>query len=219
MLIKVEDRLQKTIFQTKYMNSRDYKSFHQGHWYHVYNRGNNKEPIFFDDKDYRIFLQRLAVILGLIPPPRKTFIQPFSKGDFSILAYCLMPNHFHILISQERETSLAILMKKLGTSYVKYFNARYERVGNLFQDTFKSKLVENDGYLTYLSAYIHNNPINPLEYRYSSMGEYINPHNSVICDTDFLLSYFNNDREKYKQFVQNYSYQDYKKISDLTLEN
>ncbi len=186
------------------MNSRDYKVFRQGCWYHVYNRGHNKELLFIDAQDYLAFAKRLAFILSIEDGNFKT-LHPLEKEAFTIMAYCLMPNHFHLLIKQNTKVPVSLLMEKLGTSYGKYFNGRYDKVGSIFQDTFKAKLVENDGYLTYLSAYIHNNPPSPFEYEYSSIHEYLNPVNKRLCDINILLAYFDSNIENYRAFVAGYN--------------
>ena len=201
------------------MKSRDYKFFRQGQYYHIYNRGNNKEGIFLDEQDNKAFLVRLALILNLRPLINKTHIHPLPTNSFSIISYCLMFNHFHILIRQNGAISISALMSKLSTSYAKYLNARYKKLGNIFQDTFKSRHIDNDSYLTYLSAYIHNNPIDPLAYPYSSMQEYLNMDGFKICDTDILLKYFDSDVEKYKNFVEVYTFRDHQKIQHLTFED
>src|SRR3989344_4815697 len=99
--------------------------------------------------------------MDMIPIPNAgqrggLWVRPIPKGSFTILAYCLMPNHFHILIRQNLKIPIGQLMIKVCTSYAKYFNHKYNRVGNIFQDTFKAKVIETDEYLSYLSAYIHN---------------------------------------------------------------
>lgn len=215
------------IFATKYytfiMNARDYKLFRAGHYYHIYNRGDNKEDIFLDEQDYFNFLKRLKIILGLMPVPNighrgALKLKSLPKDSFSILSYCLMPNHFHILIKQNNKLEIGKLITKLSTSYVKYFNAKYLRVGNLFQDTFKAKVVDNDSYITYLSAYIHNNPVDPLNYVYSSFHDYIGLRQGTICDTRFILEYFKGSQEAYKSFVLGYSDKENKMVEHLAFD-
>ena len=109
-------------------------------------------------------------------------------------------------------------MLKISTSYAIYFNKRYQRVGPLFQDSFKAKLVEQDSYLTYLSAYIHNNPLKPLSWKFSSFQDYIGAGDGELCQTDLILKMFENKREKYKKFVQGYKPEDELKILDLLFE-
>ncbi len=208
---------------TIFMNARDYKIFRIGHYYHIYNRGDNKEDIFIDEQDYLNFLKRLKIILGLMPIPNAGHrgalrLQALPADSFTILAYCLMGNHFHMLIKQNTNLEVGKFITKLCTSYAKYFNAKYSRIGNLFQDTFKAKLVDNDSYLTYLTAYIHNNPADPLAYQYSSFLDYIGLRNGTICDTKFVLGYFNDDKEKYKGFVLGYTGEDYEHIKHLAFD-
>ena len=187
--------------------SRDYKNFSKGNFYHVYNRGNHYQDIFLDNQDYDNFLKRLKILIqkeinyskhrkgsiSLTPPP---------EGSFEVLSYCLLHNHFHMILRQNGEFSIGELIAKLCASYVKYFNRKYSKVGNLFQDTFKAKMIETDSYLMILSSYIHNNPADAFNYKYSSLSEYVN-ENSInnFCNTSAILSMFGNARESYKQFV------------------
>jgi len=192
------------------MNYRDYKTFNKDCIYHIYNRGVNKTPIFLDDQDFLVFLDRLKTILGLdeeIKPRSSVRIKTFPLNTFCILSYCLMPNHFHFEIKQNAGVPISQLVSSLCTSYVKYFNKKYGRVGPLFQDTFKAIPVESDQYALYLSAYIHRNPENPLTYPYSSMQEYLDPKVKGICDTSFILNFFDGDRDSYKNYVMDFEAQ------------
>lgn len=191
------------------MNARDYRQFREGCYYHVYNRGNNKDLTFFDDTDYKAFLMRIKILLGK-PMSKGAFgigtrvrVTPFSKEDFSIISYCLMPNHFHLLIRQNGNMGIDQFMLRLLTSYSKYFNIKHERIGNVFQDRFKAKLVDTDEYVMYVSAYIHNNPAEHTIWPYSSFPDYCLTRDGLICDKEFILGYFDGDAEKYKDFVSN----------------
>ncbi len=201
------------------MNSRDYKEFRTGCCYHVFNRGVNRQDIFLDDQDYLNFLKRLKIVLAIVEVPKRRLrkalcLKPLPKFSYQILSYCLMPNHFHILIKQTSVVQVGKLIKNISNSYVKYFNRKYERVGNLFQDTFKAKLVDSDSYLMYLSAYIHNNPPRPLLYPYSSFKDYVGGEKNQITQTKFIMCYFKNEPKKYKKFVLGYN----KKHSDIIKE-
>lgn len=201
------------------MKARDYKFFRAGEVYHVYNRGDNRDDIFLDDSDYIAFLVRLKIVLGLLNPQAVQLrIRAVPQDSFSVLAYCLMPNHFHLLIKQHTSLAIGEMLNKVCTSYARYFNFRHKRIGNLFQDTFKAKHVDHDSYLMYLSAYIHNNPSDPLSYVYSSLPEYCGTRNGTLCNPDFILKYFNNDSMAYKRFVEGYSYQEHKHIEHLTFD-
>lgn len=201
------------------MNTRDYKFFRPGKFYHVYNRGDNRELIFLDGQDYLNFLKRLKIIQGLSPTTNSGLrIRPVPTESFTILSYCLMPNHFHLLIRQNTDLPIGELINKVSTSYAKYFNARYKRVGNLFQDTFRAKHVDSDSYLTYLTAYIHNNPSEPFNYNYSSLPEYIGTRNGTLCNPEFVLNFFKGNRQEYKKFVESYNFQMHNKIKHLEFE-
>src|SRR3989344_1781777 len=125
------------------MGIRDYKNFAEGEYFHIFNRGVGKMNIFKDDQDYRVFISRLTENLF---PNRKTISlegrlqgkshTPYLRkllpdGVFSLVAYCLMPNHFHLLLKQNTELPLSKLILKVCSSYSKYFNKKYERVGAL----------------------------------------------------------------------------------------
>src|SRR4030042_3814693 len=115
-------------------------------FYHIFNRGVPKQPIFLSDKDYDYFLRRLESLVK-----KKHY-------DHTVYAYVLMPNHFHLLIGTKK-TPLAKVMTSLLTSYSMYFKREYKRVGPLFQNRFKSKLCEKDSYFLGASRYIMLNPI------------------------------------------------------------
>lgn len=173
--------------------------FQEGAFYHVYNRGNRKQNIFLNYKDYQRFLKRT-----------REFKEKFGV---TILCYCLMPNHFHFLLRQDSEVSLSVFMLRLSTSYAKYFNIKYEEVGSLFQDRFKAKLIETDEYLLQLSRYIHRNPkellpstpgVELVDYQWSSYAAYLNGAKNELVDPHFILDYFAkaNPSKDYKDFVE-----------------
>lgn len=112
--------------------------------YHVFSRGNNKNAIFVDDKDYNVFLKQLFEVK--------------SEKDFSLYAYCLMPNHFHLLIETAQEP-LSKIMQQLLTLYGIYFNLTYDRSGHVFQGRYKAVICQKEEYLFKLLQYIHLNPL------------------------------------------------------------
>src|SRR3989344_2415277 len=106
------------------MGNRDYKQFGAGEYYHIYNRGNNKNDIFIDNNDYAFFIARVRQ--NLFPSQNTKFrSQPLPEGSFTLVNYCLMPNHFHFLIRQNKELSTSKLILRICTSYSKYFNKKY----------------------------------------------------------------------------------------------
>jgi len=181
------------------MRNRDYKEFAPNTYYHVYNRGVAKQDIFLDNTDYSFFLHRLKE--GILPndeevlfnnkkDTRRKLLPPDS---FELVCYCLMPNHFHLLIKQLKEVPISTLILKLCTSHSMYFNKKYSRVGSLFQGTFKAIAVENNDYLFWLSLYIHQNPIeagivNDLSaWPWSSYLDYVGRRDGILCEKSIIL--------------------------------
>ena len=196
------------------MRTRDYKSFAPGEYYHLFNRGNGKMNIFKDAADYNFFLSRIE---EYIYPGRKDRRAPsagkqryerkaFPVGAFTLVAYCLMPNHYHLLFRQNDSTSLSVLMLGLTTSYSKYFNKKYDRVGSLFQDQFKAVHIGSNEQLLWVSAYIHQNPAvsglvkEPSTYLYSSYSEYLSSSDKELCDTKIVLEQYT-EKRIYQDFV------------------
>lgn len=112
--------------------------------YHVIWRGASRQEVFHDEEDCMFFLDRLERVK--------------KKAGISVYAWCLMRNHIHLLVREGNE-SLSITMKRLGVSYVGFYNWKYQTMGHLFQDSFKSEKVENDSYLLTVVRYIHQNPV------------------------------------------------------------
>lgn len=201
--------------------------------YHIYNRGVEKRDIFSNQKDYFRFIHDLF-----------EFNDQTSAGKFSqkteekseaelpkikprkllveILTFCLMPNHYHLLLRQKREKGIVRFMQKLGTGYTNYFNKKYERVGGLFQGRFKAIHVNREEYLDYLLYYIHFNPLDLIEpewregeiknyqkaikflnsYRWSSHLDYIGEKNfPSVTQGEFLLKILGGG-ENYKQNIK-----------------
>lgn len=141
--------------------------FAEDHFYHIYNRGVDKRPIFLDDRDRTRFVHSLYIlnnfkeipnrfnVLQLQPPKLLVPTEPYVE----IVAACLMSNHYHLMLAPKREQGVSILLHKMGTSYTRYFNRRYERSGRLFERTFQAKLVDREAYAAYLTQYIHLNPV------------------------------------------------------------
>ncbi|OHA13006.1 MAG: hypothetical protein A2909_00540 [Candidatus Tagabacteria bacterium RIFCSPLOWO2_01_FULL_39_11] len=150
-------------------------------YYHIYNRGTDKIKIFFNEKDYLRFIVLLYVCNSVGPVRLEYFLsqgrslrdilsEPREKDLVYIGAYCLMPNHFHLLIKEKAKGGITSFMKKIGTAYAMYMNKKYERSGNLFQGRFKAELVDKDEYLRYLFAYIHLNPIKLIDSKWEGNG-------------------------------------------------
>ncbi|MEK7572424.1 MAG: transposase [Patescibacteria group bacterium] len=171
--------------------------FVTGEYYHIYNRGIDKRIIFKSDKDYERFMMllylansnesfRLDEILNR-QKKRLKEVMVLEKGEplISIGAWCLMSNHFHLLVKQEVDGGITKFMRKLGVGYSMFFNIKYERAGALFGGLFKSKLIGvDDNYMIQLFGYIH---INPLEIKFPDWKDKINKSSSNM--KKFLESY------------------------------
>ncbi len=191
----------------------------ESEFYHVYNRGTDKRLLFRDDTDSQRFLKLLYLsnsvgsinVRNILRKNNEPYT--FERGAplVSIGAYCLMPNHFHILLTPCVEDGISLFMKKLGTGYSMYFNKRYNRTGTLFEGPFKARWADSDTYLKYLYAYIHLNPLklwsrvdlateSSVEetlsflqsYRYSSLSDYLQAPRleKVIIDPKPFPEYF-----------------------------
>ena len=154
--------------------------------YHVMMRGADRRILFADDQDNLGFLLSLK--------------RAKKASGFKLYAYCLMGNHVHLLIKEEEEP-LEIVIKRLGVSYVYHYNEKYDLLGHLFQDRYKSEPVEDSAYLLTVVRYIHQNPVKagickkPADYRYSSYSEYLN--GGALLTRDMLLKQISID-----QFVE-----------------
>ena len=196
-----------------------------GEYYHIYNRGNEKKEIFREQDDFRFFLERMTKYL--LPEKFKQRVRELLPNNtFSLISYCLMPNHFHLLIRQNTELPVTALMRRLGTSYSMYFNRKYQRVGGVFQDQYKMVLVDDNRYLIWLSAYIHQNPkvanlaSNLKDYPWSSYNEFLGQSTLAICDKNIILQQFAN-LDEYSNFLkESYSLIKHKKdIESLLIDN
>jgi putative transposase len=166
-----------------------------GEFYHLYNRGNNKQIIFHNNDD-RHYFQHLLFSLNTDKNSRVrnkvSSVADDKDRIVSIGAYCLMPNHFHILVKQEKDNGISLFMKKVLTAYVMYFNIKYSRTGGLFEGRFKSKHANSDNYLKYLYAYIHLNPIKINPANWSKDSDYKKAENFK-----FVTSYYFSSLQDY----------------------
>ncbi len=194
-----------------------------GHYYHLYNRGNNRAPIFLEQANYAFFLRQL-----------RTYVVP---RDAHVIAYALMPNHYHLLI-QAQTDDLSHAMQLFGISYTKAINKRFGRVGAVFQGAFRAKEVDRDEYLLHLSRYIHLNPVRaglvrqPQEWAFSSYCDYVGVRNGTLPQWKLPLQllaapsktsevletsevWLREARRRYQAFVEAYSTGDREVIAHL----
>ena len=197
--------------------------FSIGEFYHLYNRGINKMPIFLNVFDKKRFIKLLFVCNSRKSVVFKSIqgqsLDEIDRGEtlVDIGIYCLVPNHFHLLIKEKTENGISEFVKKVATGYSMYFNKKYERTGSLFEGPFKAKRIDTDEYLKYIFSYIHLNPIKIIDsqwkenkitdrvkaknylqkYPYSSYFEYIGGkrQEEKILEKDSFPEYFSQPKE------------------------
>jgi REP-associated tyrosine transposase len=163
-----------------------------GQYYHVYNRGVNRQPIFASNENYHFLLRRVKQFLPLYP--------------IRIIAYSLMPNHYHFLVGVDEDGSLGHFFQRLFNSYSQAFNRQQHRTGILFEGRAKSILIDESNYVYALVRYIHLNPVlaglvnTPEDWQFSNYPEWIGARNHELFDSQFRELFFSSPVE-YKNFV------------------
>lgn len=193
-------------------------------FYHVFNRGIDRRTTFSDRLDYKRTLLVINYYQYSAPPVKLSKFLTFSReerakileslsksGDkhIEILTFCLMPNHFHLLLRQKRDKGISKFMANFQNSYTRYFNTKNERVGPLFLDQFKAVMIETEEQLLHVSRYIHLNPLTSyvikefsdlINYPWTSLPEYLNGRNET-CNTSVILNSFKSEKE-YLKFIE-----------------
>lgn len=199
----------------------------EGTYAHVYSRGVDKRTIFVDRGDYERFILSMFACRGKGTFPRMDRlhankqhaliekveeINEWMENDpqlIEIICFCLMPNHYHMLLGECIEGGISKFMQRLGDGYTKYFNIKRERTGRLFGSSFQSIQIDTNDYLLYLSRYIHRNPIeivsglkSLLDYPWSSYQDFCNENRwEGALKPNIILDQFNH-REEYKSYVE-----------------
>jgi len=173
-------------------------------YYHIYAKGASKQRIFVESSDFEYFLRLFARYLSPKPAMAKTGVAyPNYTKKIELLSYCLMNNHFHLLIYQADEGAMSNFMRSLMTSYSRYFNLKYKRTGSLFESRYKASRIDVASYLEHISRYIHLNPRFWKRYPYSSMEFYRNGSEPEWLVNHKILNIFAS-RKNYMNFVQDY---------------
>jgi putative transposase len=169
--------------------------YQSGCYYHIFNRGAHKLDIFYEPKNYQYLLsifERYTAVYGV-----------------TIAAYCFMPNHYHVILSQSADGSIGKFLRTSFNVYVQGMNKVYRRHGTLFQGQCKVKLIDSDEYLVQVVRYVHRNPVeagyvdDPIEWEYSNYAEWIGKRDSCFMDEQLLSAYFSGHHE-YRKFVVEY---------------
>ena len=173
-------------------------------YFHIYARGSNKQVIFQDDSDYSYFLHLLERYLSpKAATNRYGYAYPSYAKDLKLLAFCLMPNHIHLLVYQEKEGIKTALMRSLMTSYSRYYNLKYKRTGPLFESRYKASMISQQDYLEHISRYIHLNPRSWRRYPFSSLMYYLDKPAPAWLQPESIKDLFAN-KQAYLTFVMDY---------------
>ena len=196
-----------------------------GEHYHLFNRAVNKQVIFHDVRDYARFLFLILYFQSEIKFPQigrivKEFVKSraFDTGDeqeisknrtVELVAFCIMPNHFHLIVKELEEGGIADYMQRVLTAYSKYYNVKYEKSGHVFQGPYRVVHIENDRQMLYLSAYVHRNPRELKgwlgregSYPWSSYTDFVERNRwSKLLMPDIILGSFKGP-EKYKKYLK-----------------
>lgn len=164
-------------------------------YFHIYNRGVNREPLFFESRNYAYFLHRME--------------QANDRSQITILAYCLMPNHFHLILKQRVPGAIPAFIKQVCDGYAKAINRSLHRTGHLFEGPYRMKPVGSDEYILHLSRYIHLNPVRaklvyrPEEWEFSSYRSYITDNDEGLVRISVAMNICGGAKE-YRKFVEGY---------------
>jgi len=180
------------------------KEYAPDSYYHIYFRGANKQRVFLGDKDFSYFIGLFERYLSGVKRLSSAGLPyPEYSREIKLLAYCLMPNHVHMLVYQaENPDALRRFMSSMLTSYSKYFNQKYYHLGPVFESRYKGKRVENEAYRSHISRYIHMNPYRWLVYKYSSLPFMFSDSPSWL--TSDLIERDFQSKEEYMAFLREY---------------
>lgn len=199
--------------------------FEEGEYYHVYNRGVDKRPVFLDERDYTRFIHTAYILNNFLEIPHrfniqklipKDLLRPLGEPLVEIVAGCLMPNHFHFLLRPMKKDGISRFLHKVGISYTMCFNKLHQRTGRLFESTFKARHIDRHEYASYLTQYIHLNPLDLFQtksrtqkfevlegYPWSSLPDFLGRKSkfSLLLSTSFRDNLLGLNIEEYRQSV------------------
>ena len=173
-------------------------------YYHLYARGRGRQKVYRDHEDYVAFLSLFHRYLSISAVTDSTGrAYAHMRTQIELLTYCLMPNHFHILVYQRDSGAMTRLMRSVMSSYTRYYNLKYESSGPIFESTYKASRVSDDNYLLHISRYIHLNPADWDMYDYSSYQYYRDDNHPEWLQPERILELFKS-RDTYMKFVKDY---------------
>jgi len=174
---------------------KDSLTWQSGMYYHIYNRGVNKSTLFREPANYRFVTEK---------------IQKYRKQyNVAVISYCLMPNHYHLLLRQDGQEPAGKVPQSIFNSYSKAYNLKYSHSGTLFEGRFRAKPIQNSSHLLHLCRYVHGNPVkdglvaSPADWQWSNYLEWIGERDGELVDREFVKDQFGNAQE-YKKFLYQY---------------
>ncbi len=167
----------------------------KNNYYHIFNRGIDRKSIFLEEENYLHFISLM-----------KKYEQ---KYNISVIAYCLVPNHYHLLVYQTSDIPVSRFIQSMNNAFVQGMNSQLKRKGTLFEGAAKSRLIENEEYLLQVCRYIHLNPLkhklvqNLSDWKFSNYQNCINGWNGYLADSGFIEDLFQS-KNNYREFVEDY---------------
>ena len=187
-----------------------------GEYYHIFNRGVNKQIVFHDKSDYLRFLFLILYFQSdLTFNPLGRFVKAFTRTSFldeavdvankrnvELIAFCILSNHFHLIVKEVDDNGIARYMQRILNSYTKYYNTKYEKSGHLFQGPYQAVHISDNRQLLYLSTYIHKNPANWSLYQWSSYRDFVGKNKwGALLMPEIITEQFKGGSE-YKTFIK-----------------
>lgn len=220
------------------------RNFQPNCFYHVYNRGAHKQNIFLTKQDYSTYISILRYYLDYPTGQPISYLNRFKVPNLDILpqhkpveiiCYCLMPNHFHLLLRQtdyaNLKTNISNFMRRTSITYALYFQNTHSHSGAIFQGKYKNILIDSDPYLLHLNRYIHLNPLDlpsiksPQNYPYSSYQQYLHPQKKTWINSSPILKFFQHSTQipqikhsNYQAFIEDTHIDSTSILNNLTLE-
>lgn len=218
--------------------------FITGQIYHVFNRSVASQPVFQTKREYQMFINtieyyhfidinsRFSYYQRLEDELKKQALDSLYKTSgtrVDIYAFCLMPNHYHLLVKQNVDNGISTFISRIQNSHAKYLNTKTKRIGALYQSPFKGKLIETDEQFTHVTRYIHLNPLTSyilddpeqlMNYPWCSYGDYLNIFNRRFITKEQLISHYSS-LEDFSKFTSDrvYLQRDLERIKHLILED
>ena len=174
---------------------KDLLTWQKGMYYHIYNRGMSKSPIFREESNYLFVIGKMKEVC--------------RENQLSMIAYCLEPNHYHFFTRQDGGHPAGNLPQFVFNSYTKAYNKKYEHSGTIFEGRFRAKAIQTSSHLLHLCRYIHGNPVkdglvaNPADWQYSNYLDWIGERKGTLVDHEFIKEQFGS-AEEYKKFLFEY---------------